>query len=120
MSSDVIYSFAIGFVGAILFLLVDKHEPDGPKRPVPERTQRKTHRHAIHAECSAGVNCRASVVMRNERGGEVLGHCDQGFLTTVQTEALAHGRGGVVFLLPVKGDLHVLVAVAGFVANLEE
>jgi hypothetical protein len=26
----VIYSFAIGFVGAILFLLVDKHEPDGP------------------------------------------------------------------------------------------
>ena len=25
-----IYSFAIGFVGAILFLLVDKHEPDGP------------------------------------------------------------------------------------------
>ena len=30
MYSDVIYSFAIGFVGAILFLLVDKHEPDGP------------------------------------------------------------------------------------------
>ena len=29
MYSDVIYSFAIGFVGAILFLLVDKHEPDG-------------------------------------------------------------------------------------------
>jgi hypothetical protein len=26
MYSDVIYSFAIGFVGAILFL----HEPDGP------------------------------------------------------------------------------------------
>ena len=25
-----IYSFAIGFVGATLFLLVDKHEPDGP------------------------------------------------------------------------------------------
>ena len=30
MYSDVIYSFAIGFVGAISFLLVDKHEPDGP------------------------------------------------------------------------------------------
>ena len=30
MYSDVIYSFAIGFVGATLFLLVDKHEPDGP------------------------------------------------------------------------------------------
>ena len=30
MYSDVVYSFAIGFVGAILFLLVDKHEPDGP------------------------------------------------------------------------------------------
>jgi hypothetical protein len=27
----------------------------------------------IQAERSAGVNCRASVVMRNERGGEVLG-----------------------------------------------
>jgi hypothetical protein len=30
MYSDVTYSFAIGFVGAILFLLVDKHEPDAP------------------------------------------------------------------------------------------
>ena len=30
MYSDVIYSIAIGLVGAILFLLVDKHEPDGP------------------------------------------------------------------------------------------
>jgi hypothetical protein len=30
MHCDVVYSFAIGFVGAILFLLVDKHEPDGP------------------------------------------------------------------------------------------
>ena len=29
MYSDVIYSFAIGLVGAILFLLVDKQEPDG-------------------------------------------------------------------------------------------
>ena len=29
MYSDVIYSFATGFVGAILFLLVDKQEPDG-------------------------------------------------------------------------------------------
>ena len=27
--SDVLYSFTIGFVGAILFLLVDKHEPEG-------------------------------------------------------------------------------------------
>ena len=25
-----LYSFTIGFVGAILFLLVDKYEPDGP------------------------------------------------------------------------------------------
>jgi hypothetical protein len=25
-----VYSFAIGFVGAILFLLVDKYEPYGP------------------------------------------------------------------------------------------
>ena len=25
-----VYSFVIGFVGAILFLLVDKYEPDGP------------------------------------------------------------------------------------------
>ena len=30
MYSDVLYSFTIGFVGAILFLLVDKYEPDGP------------------------------------------------------------------------------------------
>ena len=30
MYSDVLYSFAIGFVGAILFLLVDRYEPDGP------------------------------------------------------------------------------------------
>ena len=30
MYPDVIYSFGVGFVGAILFLLVDKHEPDGP------------------------------------------------------------------------------------------
>ena len=30
MYSDVIYSFVIGFVGAALFLLVDKHEADGP------------------------------------------------------------------------------------------
>ena len=36
MYSDVIYSFAIGFVGAILFLLVDKHEPDGPMGPTAE------------------------------------------------------------------------------------
>lgn len=28
--SDVIYSFAIGSVGAIMFVLVDKYEPDGP------------------------------------------------------------------------------------------
>jgi hypothetical protein len=28
--SDVLYSFTIGFAGAILFLLVDKYEPDGP------------------------------------------------------------------------------------------
>jgi hypothetical protein len=27
--SDVLYSFTIGFVGAILFLLVDKYEPEG-------------------------------------------------------------------------------------------
>ena len=25
-----VYSFAVGFVGAILFLLVDRYEPDGP------------------------------------------------------------------------------------------
>jgi hypothetical protein len=25
-----VYSFVIGLVGAILFLLVDKYEPDGP------------------------------------------------------------------------------------------
>jgi hypothetical protein len=30
MYSDVLYSFTIGFVGAILFLLVDKYEPEGP------------------------------------------------------------------------------------------
>jgi hypothetical protein len=30
MYSNVFYSFAIGFVGAILFVLVDKYEPDGP------------------------------------------------------------------------------------------
>jgi len=30
MSYDVIYSFAIGAVGAIMFLLVDKFEPEGP------------------------------------------------------------------------------------------
>ena len=28
--SDVIYSFAIGSVGAIMFVLVDKYEPEGP------------------------------------------------------------------------------------------
>ena len=30
MYSDVLYSFTIGFVGAILFLLVDNYEPEGP------------------------------------------------------------------------------------------
>jgi hypothetical protein len=30
MYSDLFYSFIIGFVGAILFLLVDKYEPEGP------------------------------------------------------------------------------------------
>ena len=30
MYSDVLCSFTIGFVGAILFLLVDKYEPEGP------------------------------------------------------------------------------------------
>ena len=30
MYSDVRYSLTIGFVGAILFLLVDKYEPEGP------------------------------------------------------------------------------------------
>jgi hypothetical protein len=30
MYLDVLYSFAFGFVGAILFVLVDKYEPDGP------------------------------------------------------------------------------------------
>ena len=29
MYSDVLYSFTIGFVGAILFLLVDKYEAEG-------------------------------------------------------------------------------------------
>jgi hypothetical protein len=28
--SDVIYSFGIGSVGAIMFVLVDKYEPRGP------------------------------------------------------------------------------------------
>jgi hypothetical protein len=28
--------------------------------------------------------------------------------------------GGVVFLLPVEGNLHLLVAMAGFVADLKE
>jgi hypothetical protein len=28
--SNVFYSFAIGFVGAILFVMVDKYELDGP------------------------------------------------------------------------------------------
>ena len=27
---ELVYSLAIGFVGATLFLLVDKYEPDGP------------------------------------------------------------------------------------------
>jgi F0F1-type ATP synthase assembly protein I len=30
MYSDLFYSFIIGLVGAILFLLVDKYEPEGP------------------------------------------------------------------------------------------
>ena len=30
MYSDWFYSFIIGLVGAILFLLVDKYEPEGP------------------------------------------------------------------------------------------
>ena len=30
MYSDALYSFTIGFVGAILFLLVDKYQPVGP------------------------------------------------------------------------------------------
>jgi hypothetical protein len=29
MYSDLLYSFIIGFVGAILFLLVDNYEPNG-------------------------------------------------------------------------------------------
>ena len=30
MYLDAFYSLAIGFAGAILFVLVDKYEPDGP------------------------------------------------------------------------------------------
>ena len=30
MYSDLRYSFIVGLVGAILFLLVDKYEPEGP------------------------------------------------------------------------------------------
>ena len=30
MYSDLLYLFIIGFVGAILCLLVDKYEPEGP------------------------------------------------------------------------------------------
>ena len=30
-----VYSLAIGFVGAILFLLVDKYQPDGPMAHMP-------------------------------------------------------------------------------------
>ncbi len=30
MNLDLFYAFTIAFVGATLFLLVDKHEPDGP------------------------------------------------------------------------------------------
>ena len=30
MYSDLLYSFIVGIVGAILFLLVDKYEPEGP------------------------------------------------------------------------------------------
>jgi len=30
MYSDLLYSFIVGLVGAILFLLVDKYEPEGP------------------------------------------------------------------------------------------
>jgi hypothetical protein len=30
MYSDVLCSFTIGFVGAIMFLLVNKYEPEGP------------------------------------------------------------------------------------------
>ena len=34
--SDVIYSFAIGSVGAIMFVLVDKYEPEAPRGPYTE------------------------------------------------------------------------------------
>jgi hypothetical protein len=34
MYSGVLYSFTIGFVAAILFLLVDKYEPKGPLAPL--------------------------------------------------------------------------------------
>jgi hypothetical protein len=30
MNTDLFYAFTIAFVGATLFLLVDKNEPDGP------------------------------------------------------------------------------------------
>jgi hypothetical protein len=30
MNPDLFYAFTIAFVGATLFLLVDKYEPDGP------------------------------------------------------------------------------------------
>ena len=36
MYSDVLYSFTIGFVGAILFLLVDKYESEGPLARLPK------------------------------------------------------------------------------------
>ena len=29
MYSDVFYSFVVGFAGAVLFVLVDRYEPDG-------------------------------------------------------------------------------------------
>jgi hypothetical protein len=36
MYSDVLYSLTIGFVGAILFLLVDKYESEGPLARLPK------------------------------------------------------------------------------------
>ena len=61
------------------------------------------------------------VAVEEERASDGVALLDLRRGVVVQDHVHAReASGGVVFLLPVERDLHVLVAVAGFVADLEE
>src|SRR5262249_53367430 len=61
------------------------------------------------------------VAVEKERAGQGVALLDLRDSVVVQDHVHAGEAGGsVVFLLPVEGDLYVLMAMTGFIANLEK